>query len=564
MNKIMQSKYWWLYWLIGLAVINYLASVFHFRLDFTEEKRYTLGKPTRELLANLDDVVTVDVFLKGDLKAGMKKLARSTDELLQDFKDYSKGNLQVRFIDPIGDYDDSTAMYFVDSLRQLGISPMTQVAQASKGSAQTQRIVLPGAIVSYKDNIYPVNLLAGVQNTEENELYTNAEALLEYRFANAINKLTQQQLPLIGYATGHGQPLGYDSYSALTFLSSHYRLDSVNLKQVPYIPREIEALVMIQPLETFSDEEKLKLDQYIMQGGKLLLFVDILDASMDSLRGRNETVAFNKGLNLDDLLFKYGLRINEDLVQDMQCAEISLVIGMIGDKPQFQLLKWPYYPLFTGSLTHPISKNLDPVYGRFANSIDTVKAEGIKKTVLLSTSANGRAIATPALISFESIKVADDPAVFNKPYIPVAMLLEGKFSSLFTNRLTPQARQAYEQKAGQPFLPSGKEDAKIIVVADGDVVLNEVEQRGPLPMGYSKDIQYQFANPDFFQNCLEYLTDSSGILELRTKDFTLRLLDARKVEEERSNWQLLNIAAPIALVFIFGVIYQALRKRKYR
>jgi gliding-associated putative ABC transporter substrate-binding component GldG len=564
MQKLLNSKYWWISWLVLLLVVNYLASVFHYRIDFTQEKRYTLSKATKNLLKGLDDFVTIDVYLKGDLKSGVKKLAQSTDELLQDFKDYSNGRLRVRFIDPIGDYTDSIAAMMIDSLGRMGLRPMTQVAQSSSGSEQSQRIVVPGALISYKDAVFPVNLLSGVQNTDENEVYTNAEALLEYKFAFAINKLVQEKTPLIGYLTGNGEPLGYNAVSVLTFISGNYRLDSLNLASAPFIPSTFDALVLVQPASKFSDDQKLKLDQYVMNGGKLLVFMDILDASMDSLRGRNETVAFNKGLNLDDLFFKYGIRINEDLVQDMMCARISLVVGVVGDKPQFQLLNWPYYPLLTGSLTHPVSKNLDPVYSKFVNSIDTVKADGIRKTVLLTTSANGRAISTPALISFESIKVAEDPNVFNKQYLPVGMLLEGKFSSLFANRLSAANVDSMQRISGRPYLAAGAKEGKIIVVADGDIVLNEVEQTGPLPMGFSKDVEYTFANQDFFQNCVEYLTDSAGILESRSKDFTLRLLDAKKVDDQRSLWQMINIGAPILLVIIFGLIYQALRKRKYQ
>lgn len=564
MKKLLNSKYWWISWLVLLLVVNYLASVFHYRIDFTQEKRYTLSKATKNLLNGLDDFVTIDVFLKGDLKSGVKKLAQSTDELLQDFKDYSNGRLRVRFIDPIGDYTDSIAAMMIDSLGRMGLRPMTQVAQSSSGNEQSQRIVVPGALISYKDAVFPVNLLSGVQNTDENEVYTNAEALLEYKFAFAINKLVQEKTPLIGYLTGNGEPLGYNAVSVLTFISGNYRLDSLNLSTAPFIPSTFDALVLVQPASKFSDDQKLKLDQYVMNGGKLLVFMDILDASMDSLRGRNETVAFNKGLNLDDLLFKYGIRINEDLVQDMMCARISLVVGVVGDKPQFQLLNWPYYPLLTGSLTHPVSKNLDPVYSKFVNSIDTVKSDGIRKTVLLTTSANGRAISTPAMVSFESIKVAEDPNVFNKPYLPVGMLLEGKFSSLFANRLFAANVDSIQKISGRPYLATGAKEGKVIVVADGDIVLNEVEQTGPLPMGFSKDVEYTFANQDFFQNCVEYLTDSAGILESRSKDFTLRLLDVKLVEEKRTSVQLINIGAPILLVIIFGFIYQALRKRKYQ
>ncbi|MFT3826917.1 MAG: gliding motility-associated ABC transporter substrate-binding protein GldG [Chitinophagaceae bacterium] len=564
MQKLLSSKYWWIFLLLILAGINYLASQFHYRIDFTQEHRYTLSKTTRQLLGNLQDEVQIDVFLKGDFKSGIKKLAQGTEELLQEFQDYSHGKLVVRYINPLTDMSDSAAAALTDSLQRMGISPMTQVAQSKKGEEQTQRVVMPGAILQYNNRIYPVNLLAGVRNSDENELYTNAEALLEYKFASAIDKITQEKAPLLGYVLGNGEPLGYTAYSALTYLSSHYRMDSMNLRSVASVPAKFDALVILQPKEKFTDSDKLKLDQYIMHGGKLLIAADMLEASMDSLRARNETVAFDKGLELGDLFFKYGFRINEDLVQDMQCSNISLVVGMVGDKPQFQLFKWPYYPLLSGSLTHPISKNLDPVYSKFANSIDTIKTPDIKKTVLLSTSVNGRSISTPALISFESIKVADDPNVFNKPYIPVSLLLEGKFSSLYANRLSTAVKDSFAAVSKEPFLAAGNKEAKIIVVADGDVLLNEIsEQRGPLPMGFNKDINYTFANQDFLQNCIEYLVNPSNILETRAKDFTVRLLDPRKTEDERNTWQLLNIGLPVLLVIIFGAVYQALRKRKY-
>ncbi len=564
MQKLLSSKYWWIFLLIILAGVNYLASVVHYRIDFTQEHRYTLSNATKKLLGGLQDDVQVDVFLKGDFKSGIKKLAQSTDELLQEFQDYSHGRLVVHFINPLSDLNDSAAAALGDSLQRMGISPMTQVAQSKKGEEQSQRVVFPAAIIQYKGRVIPVNLLAGVRNTDENELYTNAEALLEYKFASAIDKITQEKHALLGYVLGNGEPLGYSAYSALTFLSSHYRMDSVNLKTATFIPEKFDALVMLQPREKFTDSDKLKLDQYIMHGGKLLIALDVLDASMDSLRARNETVAFDRGLDLQDLFFKYGFRINEDLVQDMQCSNISLVVGTVGDKPQFQLFKWPYYPLLSGSLSHPISKNLDPVYSKFPNSIDTIKSPGINKTVLLSTSNNGRIISTPAMISFESIKVADDPNVFNKPRIPVSLLLEGKFSSLFANRLSAAVKDSFAAVSHAPFLANASKDAKIIVVADADILLNEIsEQRGPLPMGYNKDINYTFANQDFLQNCIEYLVNPSPILETRAKDFTVRLLDARKTEDERTIWQLLNIGLPVILVIIFGAIYQAIRKKKY-
>jgi gliding-associated putative ABC transporter substrate-binding component GldG len=238
------------------------------------------------------------------------------------------------------------------------------------------------------------------------------------------------------------------------------------------------------------------------------------------------------------------------------------VVGSAGGKPQNQLLKWPYYPLVSGNNTHPVSKNLDPVFGKYVNSIDTVKAEGISKTILLATSQNGKKIGTPAIISFESLKYADDVKEFTEPNIPVAVLLEGKFKSLFANRLSA-AKLDSMQKANNPFLPIGDKEGKLIVVSDGDMFLNELTQKGPLPIGFNKYTNYTFANKDFMLNCMDFLVGKNGIFESRNKDFTLRLLNKEKVEADYTKWQLINIAGPIIVVIIIGLLLQWLRKRKY-
>ncbi|MES1222814.1 MAG: gliding motility-associated ABC transporter substrate-binding protein GldG [Bacteroidota bacterium] len=564
MNKLFSSKYGWLFLIAIILVINILAAQFHFRIDLTKEKRYTLSAPAKKLLKQLDDNVNVDVFLKGDLKVGIKKLANSTEELLQEFKEYGNGKIHFRFYDPLANTDDSTKRTILDSLQRMGIQQMTQVAQSKKGEEQSARFVLPGAIVKYKDKIFPVNLLKGVNNSDENSLYNNAEALLEYKFANAIDKITQKQVPDIAYVIGNGEPLDFSVYNVIEGLRKNYGFGILRLDSVNIIPQQFSAIIIVKPTQKFTDAEKLKLDQYVMNGGNIIYMIDNLHAEMDSLRLDQQTIAYDRGLNLEDLFFKYGVRVNQDLVQDMQCATINFVVGMNGDKPQFQLLPWPYFPLLNGSLTHPISKNLDPVYAKFTNSIDTVKSPVIKKTVLLQTSAHGRIIGTPALVSFESVKVANDQKVFNQPDIPAAVLLEGKFSSLYTNRISSGMVDTLANIYKQPFLAKAEKESKVIVCADAEVVMNEVSQRGPLPMGYNKDIDYTFANQDFTQNCLNYLVDPSGILETRTKDFTLRLLDPQKVEDDRTFWQFINIVLPIALIILFGFIYQALRKRKYQ
>jgi gliding motility-associatede transport system auxiliary component len=567
-KKLLSSKYGWIALLFVLLVVNLLAARYHYRLDLTQEKRYTLSPATKDLLRKLDDPIQIDFFLQGDLKAGIRKLAKSTEELLQEFSEYSDGKIQVRAFDPLTGRDDSAKAYFLDSLQAIGIQPMTQVAQSKKGEEESQRIVIPGAIIRYKDKVAPVNLLTGVQASREDQpkeqLYTNAETLLEYKFGSAIDKITRTHTPAIGYVLGNGEPLDFRVYDLIQDMRTHYHFGVVRLDSLPIIPLDYNALIIVKPLQKFTDREKLTLDQYLMHGGRLIWAIDQLHAEMDSLRLDRETLAYDRGLELEDLFFKYGVRINQDLVEDRQCASINLVVGMQGDKPQIELLPWPYFPLLDGSLTHPISKNLDQVYAKFANSVDTVKAPGIFKTVLLQSSVNARTVSTPALISFESIKQVEDPRLFNRPNIPVAVLLEGKFHSLFANRVPSAVADSLANVYKQPFLPAAEEPSKVIVCADAGIVMNELSQNGPLPMGFNKDINYTFANKDFIENCVEYLVNPSRILETRSKDFTLRLLDPKKVEDNRAFWQFINIGLPLLLVVIGGYSYQVLRKRKYQ
>ncbi len=567
MQKLFNSRFSWLYLLFGIILLNIIASHVNARYDMTSEKRYTLTKPVKNMLGRIHEPVNIDILLEGNLKSGLRKLRNSTETLLQEFNEYADGNINYRLVDPVAGGDDSSRAAILDSLAKMGIQPMTQVAQSKKGEEQSQRIVIPAAIVRYKDRLLPVDLLKGVQRSREGQspeqLYVNAENLLEYKFASVIDKLITDTLPAVGYLMGNGEPLDFREYGLIQYLRENFRFGIVSLDSVPVIPSSLNALIMVKPSLKFSDVEKRKLDQYIMRGGSLICMIDNLNAEMDSLRSSRETVAFDRGLNLDDLLFHYGVRINQDLVEDMQCASINMVIGEQGGKPQFQLLPWPYYPLLDGSPYSLITRNLDPVLSKFANSIDTVKATDISKTILLQSSPNARTVSTPALISLDIVKSANDPKDFQQSAIPVGVILEGKFKSLYANRTSTAMADSFAQVYNQPFLKSGEKDARIIVCADGDLVLNEMSEHGPLPLGFSKDINYTFANAEFLSNCLDYCVNPSGILQSRSKDYSLRLLDPEKTEDERSFWQLINIASPLVVIIICGLIFQYVRKRKY-
>lgn len=562
MKKLLTSKYSWIALTAAFIAIVYASLFVSYRIDLTAEKRFSLTKSTEKLVKTLDNQVTIDVYLTGNLTAGLKKVANSVDETLQQYRNFANGNIAIHYIDPFAIDDDSLKAHLLDSLKRYGLTPFTQVAQEKKGAEQSQRFVIPGALVTSVNGTYPINFLKGAGNSGDEGYYNNIESLLEYKFSSAIEKVTRQSIPHIAYALGNGESLGYEASEAIFTLASEYKLDSFNLKTNPFVPQDIECLVLLQPTSVFTEADKFKIDQYLLHGGTILLATDVLTASLDSLNIKPQTIAFDKGLDIYDLLFKYGVRINPDLVQDYQATDISLVVGSAGGKPQNQLLKWPYYPLVSGNNTHPVSKNLDPVFGKYVNSIDTVKAEGISKTILLATSQNGKKIGTPAIISFESLKYADDVKEFTEQNIPVAVLLEGKFKSLFANRLSA-AKLDSLQKANNHFLPIGDKEGKLIVVSDGDMFLNELTQKGPLPIGFNKYTNYTFANKDFLLNCMDFLVGKNGIFESRNKDFTLRLLNKEKVEADYTKWQLINIAGPIIVVIIIGLLLQWLRKRKY-
>jgi len=566
MKKLFSSKVGWILLLIVLLLLNLITWSWHFRLDLTQEKRYTLSQSTRQLLRNLDEPVTVEAFLDGDMPAGFRKLANSTKDILQDFRDVGKNNIRFKFRKPLEGLNDSARLNFMDSLQRLGLSPMNVQAQTSEGEGHEERFIYPGALLHYGGRMIAVDFLQGQSTMNGINSLNNAEALLEYKFASAIHKLTEDTIPAVGYLLGNGEPWTYNVYDLIEHnIKRNYRFGFIQIDSEPIIPTELNLLVILKPTRKFTEEQKLKIDQFVMHGGKLLWLIDNLYADMDSLeRSQNEFIAFDRALNLDDQLFKYGVRIKQDLVQDLNCDRIPTIIGKIGGKPQTELLPWPYFPLLTNVNNHPIAKNLDYVLAQFPNSIDTVKAPGIQKTYLLTSSDATRILETPARVAFNFIQTKEDASSFNQPAANVAVLLEGKFNSIFANRLS-KAMEDSLNTAHLPFLAECPVANKMIVISNAEIAMNSVSKsEGPLPMGMNPYTKYKYANGEFVMNAIEWLVDNSGIMESRSKDYTLRLLDKKKLEESKNKWPFINIVLPIILVILFGLAYQAMRARKYR
>lgn len=573
-------------WLIGLIVLviaSYLLSKLYLRYDLTAEKRYTLSNSTVQLLNDLDTLsdgsIDITLFLDGDLPADYRKLSASTEELLNNFKQLSGGMINVKFEKPGESLDDTARLALYDSLARIGVVFENAEEVSTNKDAATSRLIIPSALVQY-GNKMPIaidlrssrkifrqfNVINDVPQEDVEATRNAAEALLEYKFANAIDKLTRTKVPVVAYVIGNGQPDYPRVTDLVNTLKNEYRLGIFDLKQSYPHPAQIDALLMVKPSKPFTDEDKLKLDQYILNGGKVIWMIDKLYAEMDSLlRSQRDFVAFDRGLNIDDLLFKYGVRINSDLVQDLNCSKIPMVIGQNADgSPRMQRIPWPYYPFLSGHQPNPISRNLDRVLPLFPSSIDTVKAPGITKTVLLATDTNSRRLQTPAMVSLNSVRTDEDFASFQKSYIPVAVLLEGQFQSPFAYRLSQEALDSLQRNTGKPFITQAAKSGKQIVIADGDIVTNMVSQtQGTMPMGMIPLENYRFANREFMLNCVDYLVSERSLYESRNKDFVLRLLDKEKVARDRGFWQLIGIGMPILLIILLGFFIQWRRKSTF-
>jgi gliding-associated putative ABC transporter substrate-binding component GldG len=562
--KNLHKQNGWIIALIVLIAVNFIAAQVHPRVDLTEEKRYSLSNGTKELLRSLDDELVIRVFLKGDFPAGFRKLSNTTQEFVALLKETNRTRIRYYFTAP--DEEAGNGKTWADSLAAAGIAPINLTVQVKTG--QENKLVFPVALIMYKGRTEVVDLYPGSKRVVSAEDLANAEAGMEYGFLKNIAKLVNPERPSVAYAVGHGQPTDVNTYDLQQIIGGNYRFGTFDLKMQSVIPQAINALLIVKPTEAFSSDEKLKIDQYIMRGGKVVWFLDNLHAEQDSLRYKPTLIAYDRGLNLDDLLFRYGVRINPDLLMDLQCDYLPFAVGGSASNPQFEFLQWNYYPLFEPRGNHLINKNLGLVAGRFVNSIDTIATPGIKKTFLLQSSANARTISTPALISLNENRNAPQDAQFKQRDVPTAVLLEGTFTSLFKARISRAQADSLAAQGG--FKESSDSTGKMVVVADGDMVLNDfsTKENQPLPMGMNlftagSQYEYRFANRDFLINILEYLTSDAGLIESRNKEVILRLLDPKKTESQKTQWQLINIALPVFLVVLAGVVYQQLRRRRF-
>ncbi len=562
-KKILQGSWSILFITVMLLFVNMLASTYHSRIDLTNEKRFTLSNSTKQLLKKIEQPLKIEVLLKGNLPSGFKSLASSAEDILREFKEETGANLFFHFVSPDETFEN-TAVTFADTLSSMGFFPINLTSQLKDG--QEQKMVYPIAILYYENKIVPIELYKGKTPLINFQELSSAEAMLEYNLSSGIAKLIQKQKATVGYAIGNGEPVDMSVYDLSEIaIQPNYTLQLINIMEQPFINPSCSVLLIVKPTIFFSDAEKLKIDQYIMHGGKVIFFIDRLNAEMDSLQIKNEVIAFDRGLNLDDMLFKYGVRINADLLMDLQCDYLPFDVNGNG---QYDFLPWNYFPVLESSGNHPINKNLGFVSGRFTNTIDTIQTQGIKKDILLHSSVNARTISSPAIISGRENVAAPEDEKYKKSTLPVAVLMQGKFKSLFANRLTNSLRDSMNEN-GMTFYTESENDNKIMVVSDADIVLNSfVKGNQPIAMGmnsftYGTQREFPFANRDFLLNSIEFMINENGLSEAKSKDYVVRLLDSKKVNESKSLWQAINLVIPLILILFFGMVFQWIRKRKY-
>lgn len=555
-----------------IAAANLAGSLIFTRIDLTSEKRYTLSPATRDMLRQLDDYVYFRVYLEGDFPAGFKKLRRETKEMLDEFRAYSKF-IGYEFINPSASENKQEREETYKILIERGLSPTDLQVRTKQG--MQQQIIFPGALAIYRDREFPVELLDNQLNAPPEAVLNSSAQNLEFKLAEVIKKLSRLMKPAIAFTEGNGELDKNEVFDITAELRDQFRVERIQLNgQINSLIRRsepdnegnvriqlnYEAIIIARPLSAVSEKDKFIIDQFIMHGGKVLWLIDPVLTSMDSIQFSESTVGIDLKHNLDDQLFKYGVRPNRNLVLDINSAAIPMRTGQVGNQPQIEFFRWHYFPLLNPASNHPLVRNLNSIKTEFVSSIDTVMAEGVKKTPLLKSSDYSRTVSTPALITLAMLREKPDERLYNRPGQITAWLLEGTFTSLFANRIAPEIAESKEIG----FMAQSEPTA-MIVVADGDIIRNQfhIPNGYPLPLGFDQFTRQTYGNKDFILNAISYLVDGPGLVGIRSRELKIRLLDMTRIQDSRTFWQIVNVALPVFLVLIFGIALAWLRKRKY-
>ena len=537
-----------IYLFITLIVLNIVSQDFYNRIDLTTDNRYTLAKVTKDIVANIDKQLIVKVYLEGDFPSEFKRLQIETRQFLEELN-AKNSFIKIQFLRP----DNQR-----ERLIKAGMIP-SQLTVKEDGKL-SNAIIFPWAEIVYKKKTNIVSLLPNAAaQSQEDQLETAVENL-EFSFSNAIYKLQEEKQKKVAVLSGNKELLDIQLYSFLSEVTKKHRLAKFTLDSVATNSekslqnlQQFDLAIIAKPTESFTEKEKLVLDQYIMNGGKTLWMLENVQADTDSLFKDGKMLAYPRDLNLTDFFFSYGLRVNVTLIQDLYAAKIPLATGNIGNKPQFQNLNWFYHPLVSGNPTHAISKNIAPVRLRFANQIDTLQ-NSLQKTVLLMSSMLTRKTGTPAIIALESIAKEPKEEDYSSGFQIFSLLIEGDFTSMYANRIKPFNIKKFSKKSSHN---------KMIVVSDGDIGRNQLQKGKPFDLAQDKWTGEQFGNKEFLLNAVDYLLDDNGLIELRNKNVQINLLDKERAYQERTFWQFVNIVLPLLVLLTFGFVFQYIRKRTY-
>ena len=544
-----------------LLVTGVISSHWFFRLDLTAEKRYTLSPRTKQILRDLDKDVYVQVYLEGDMPVGFKRMRTAVKDMLDEFRAYAGRHLTYAFINPADGKNEKERNKFYKSLVDKGLRP-TDVQQRDKEGAISSRIIFPGAIVNFNGMEMAVNFLNNNPSLPAAVNLNHSIEGIEYNLIHSIRSLSADTIYHIAFTEGHGELPEPEVQDAEKELARYFTIDRGVIGGKPGILDRYAAVVIAKPAKPFSEADKYVLDQYLMQGGKILWLLDKVAVDADSLMYASFTFAVPVDLNLTDMLFKYGVRLEGTLIQDMRCAMVPVNTAVVGNAPHYVPAPWPYFPLMAPQ-RHPLSRNLNLVRGEFVNPLDTVEGNGrIAKTVLLRTSRYSRTRGAPLMISLEEIKRPPAEKEFNRPYLITGVLLEGTFESAFRNRMIQAIIPGSHSEFREESVPT-----RMIVISDGDVIRNKVRRRGDqwvaLPLGQDRLTQQTYGNKDLIVNAVNYLVDDNDLMELRGREFRLRLLDREKIAHERLYWQLFNTLVPVVLILTAGMILNIFRRRRY-
>lgn len=531
------------------------------RLDLTEDRRYTLSVPTRKILSGIRNDIFIQVFLDGDIPIPMKRLKRSVKDILDEFRVISGRRIDYEFINPASGTSQQQRNITYQALIRKGINPVNIQAGDEEGGS-VRKTIFPGMIVNYNGVEVPVNFLKNNSNLPYEQNILNSIEGLEYELIQTISTISSDTIRKVAFLEGHNE-LPEIEVADITFnLARFFTIDRGSIASDPSILDRYSAIIIAGPEKEFSEYDKMVLDQYIMNGGKVIWCIEEVKVDPDSLI-RGETVALYRPLNIEDQLFRYGVRVNPSIVQARDCAPIRLSVKSGGQSQQIVPFPWFYYPLLNPASSHPITRNINKVKGEFVNYIDTVGLDpAIRKTILLSTSGFSRTLNPPLIIRLKEAELIPDEKSFNRPSLPVAVLLEGVFPSVYRNRTISNMLQDKSFK-----IKTESVKTKMVVIADADIIRNEFRRiassEEPYPLGQDRVTGQLYGNRDFLINCLNYLVDDNSLMELRSRELKLRLLNRSKLKSERLKWQLINIIGPLIVVIGAGLIYRYLRKKLY-